>query len=144
MSVRKPWTAWDSGADLRAIPGAMGIYEIADQERQTLYIGKAGGAAPFGLRGELYRHCAQPEDLASANWTHPQLGHSFAALAGRARYYRYELNHQYYGRWIEALTRYREDYGTLPPANLEDPEPIPKLGRYHWSSEEAGGGPRAH
>ena len=143
MDVRKPWTRWDPDADPREIPGAMGIFEIGDDDRRTLYIGKAGGTAPFGLRGELYRHLAASGDLAGRNWTHPELGQSFPSLAGRAHYYRYEVNHQYYGRWIEALTRYREDHGTLPPGNLEDPEPLPKLGRYHWKSEDVADGSRA-
>ena len=43
------------------------------------------------------------------------------------------------GRWVEALTRYHEDHGTLPPGNLEDTEEPPPLGRYHWKSEDAHG-----
>lgn len=112
----------------------MGIYEIADEQRRTLYIGKAGGNSPFGLRGELVRNFDAEAQMEGQNWRHPRMGEVLPSIAGRARYYRYEVNHQYYGRWVEALTRYREDFGTLPPANLEDPEQPPPLGRYRWKS----------
>jgi hypothetical protein len=141
MRVRKPWTVWDDGIDPGEIPGAMGIYEIADEQRRTLYIGRAGGASPFGIRGELFRHFSSARALEGRNWSHPRMGETLPALAGKARYYRYEVNHQAYGRWVEALTRYHEDYGTLPPGNLEDTEEPPPLGRYHWKSEDAAHGP---
>ena len=139
MPIRKPWIAWDDGIDAKSLPGAMGVYELADAEQRLIYIGKADGRSPFGLRGELFRHFSTAERLERENWTHPRMGQDLPALAGRARYYRFEVNHQYYSRWIELLTRHREDYGTLPAANLEDPEQPPRLGRYHWKSEEARG-----
>lgn len=136
MPIRKPWTAWDDSIATKSIPGAMGVYELADEDQQLIYIGKAGGRSPFGLRGELFRHFSTAERLARENWTHPRMGQDLPMLTERARYFRYEINHQYYSRWIELLTRYREDHdGALPPANLEDPEPMPRLGRYHWKSE---------
>ena len=121
MRIRKPWTAWDDALDWKQLPGAMGVYELADADRRTLYIGKANGASPFGLRGELMRHFSTAERLAGANWTHPRMGEDLPSIAGKARFYRYEVNHNYYSRWIEVLTRYREDHETLPPGNLEDP-----------------------
>lgn len=134
MRVRKPWTEWDDAIDYRDLPGAMGIFEIADAEKRTLYIGKAGGRSPFGIRGELFRHFSTAERLKDENWIHPQMGQSLPSIQGRAKYYRYEVNHQYYSRWIEALSRFREDWDTVPPANLEDPEGLPPLGRYHWKN----------
>lgn len=138
MRVRKPWTLWDDTIDPRSIPGAMGIFEIADAEYHTLYIGRAGGASPFGIRGELFRHFSSAETLAGRNWSHPRMGETLPAIAGVARYYRYEVNHQAYGRWVEALTRYAEDHdGAMPPANVQDADQPPPLGRYHWKSEES-------
>ncbi len=137
MRIRKPWTEWDDSIDHRLLPGAMGIYELADAEQRTIYIGKASGKSPFGLRGELFRHFSTPERLEGLNWTHPQMGETLPTIASDARYYRFEVNHMYYGRWVEALTRYNEDHGELPPANVEDPEQPPRLGRYHWKSEDA-------
>ncbi|MDP6604961.1 MAG: hypothetical protein QF664_01695 [Dehalococcoidia bacterium] len=140
MRIRKPWTEWDDGIDHRKIPGAMGIFEIADADQRTIYIGKATGKSPFGIRGELFRHFSTAERLEGLNWSHPQMGETLPSIAEGARFYRYEVNHMYYSRWIEALTRYREDHGELPPANVEDPEQPPRLGRYHWKSEDAGDG----
>lgn len=137
MPIRKPWTEWDDAIPHKSLPGAMGVYEIADAEHRVIYIGKADGKSPFGLRGELFRCFSTPERLAGANWTHPRMGERLPAIAQHARYYRFEVNHQYYSRWIELLTRHREDHGTLPPANLEDREAMPELGRYHWQSEDA-------
>jgi hypothetical protein len=136
MPIQKPWNAWDDAMSSRALPGAMGVYELADEDQQVIYIGKASARSPFGLRGELFRHFSTAERLAGENWTHPRMGQDLPLLKERARYYRYEINHQYYSRWIELLTRYREDHDTLPPANLEDPEHVPHLGRYHWKSED--------
>ncbi len=138
MRIKKPWTAWDDALDYRRLPGAMGVYELADADHRTLYIGKAGGRSPYGLRGELFRHFAPPERLADENWSHPRMGVTLPSLAGRARYYRFEVNHMYYSRWVECLSRFREDHGRLPAGNLEDPEPLPPLGRYHWQTDEAG------
>ncbi|HJM89841.1 MAG TPA: hypothetical protein QF624_09490 [Dehalococcoidia bacterium] len=140
MRIRKPWTEWDDGIDWKKLPGAMGIYEIADEQQQTIYIGKASGKSPFGLRGELFRHFSNAETLAEANWAHPQMGENLPSIAAHARYYRFEVNHMYYSRWIEALTRYNEDHGALPVANIEDPEQPPTLGQYHWKSEDAAHG----
>lgn len=139
MHIRKPWIRWDDGVDPREIPGAMGVYELADADRKTLYIGKAGGHSPYGLRGELFRNLGSADLLAGANWSHPRMGERLHAVAG-AVFYRFEVNHQYYGRWIEALTRYLEDYEELPPGNVEDTEPMPRLGRYHWKSAAVAGG----
>ena len=137
MRIRKEWTAWDEAIQSKKLPGAMGVYELADGDQKTLYIGKASGKSPFGLRGELFRHFSTSDRLASENWDHPRMGEDLPSVRGNARYYRFEVNHNYYSRWIEILTRYREDHETLPPGNLEDPEQPPRLGRYHWKSEDA-------
>lgn len=135
MPIRKPWTAWDDSIRARSLPGAMGVYELADEDQNLIYIGKAGGRSRFGIRGELFRHFSTRERLACENWMHPEMGQDLPSLKGKARFYRYEVNHQYHSRWIELLTRFREDHECLPQANLEDPEQPPTLGRYHWKSE---------
>ncbi len=137
MRIRKEWTAWDESISSKDLPGAMGVYELADEDHKTLYIGKASGKSPFGLRGELFRHFSTSDRLANENWDHPRMGEDLPSVRGNARYYRFEVNHNYYSRWIEILTRYNEDHETLPPGNLEDPEQPPRLGRYHWKSEDA-------
>ena len=50
MRIQKPWTAWDDSINYKTLPGAMGVFEIADNEQKTIYIGKASGKSPFGLR----------------------------------------------------------------------------------------------
>ena len=41
MRIRKPWTEWDDEINFKSLPGAMGVFEIADEDRKTIYIGKA-------------------------------------------------------------------------------------------------------
>ena len=137
MRIRKPWTEWDDEINFKSLPGAMGVFEIADEDRKTINIGKASGKSPFGLRGELFLCFADTERLEDANWTHPKMGQVLPTIKEKAKYYRYEVNHMYYSRWIEILTRFNEDHGRLPSANLEDQEDIPKLGRYHWKTQES-------
>lgn len=138
MRIRGDWVPWDPTIDFKLLPGAMGVFEIADEQRNTLYIGHAGGDDAFGLRGELYNVFGFPPGSDKWNWTHPHPDAYPAALRDQAHFYRFEVNHQYYSRWIEALTRYSEDFEVLPPIN-NDPaiEQPPKLGRYHWKSEDA-------
>lgn len=137
MRVRKPWTEWDDSLSFHDLPGAMGIYEVADKDQNTIYIGFAGGSSPFGLRGELIRIFAGTEGDGKWNWRHPRPDDIPSTLREQAHYYRYEVNHQYFGRWVEALTRYREDFECLPPLNEQfDKDRIPRLGRYHWKSQE--------
>ena len=136
MRIRKDWAAWDPGINFKELPGAMGIYEIADEQKNCIFIGYAGGASPYGLRGELYRLFGMPAGSETWNWSHPHPEAVSAELKKQARYYRYEVNHQYYSRWIEDLTRFREDYEELPVLNREaGAEQPPHLGRYHWKSE---------
>lgn len=139
MPIRKDWSTWNPQANFKDIPGAMGIFEIADEKKTTIYIGFAGGKSPYGMRGELYRIFGFPPGSEKWNWSHPQMEGLPAALKKQAHYYRYEVNHNYYSRWIEDLTRYREDHDlTLPPINREATvEQPPHLGRYHWKSEGA-------
>ena len=138
MRIQKPWTAWDDSINYKTLPGAMGVFEIADNEQKTIYIGKASGKSPFGLRGELFLCFGYKNDFDGKNWIHPQMGQPLPSIQKHAAYYRYEVNHMYYSRWIEILTRFSEDHGRLPTGNLEDSEVIPTLGRYHWKTKESG------
>lgn len=136
MRIRKDWSSWDPGMNFKTLPGAMGIYEIADEQKNCIYIGYAGGASPYGLRGELYALFGMPAGSEKWNWSHPHPEVIPAEVKQRAKYYRYEVTHNYYSRWIEDLTRFSEDYETLPELNklATAPRP-PHLGRYHWKSE---------
>ena len=107
MSIRldKPWIPLGPDAVAR-VWGQLGVYEIADESGQVVFIGYAGGHSRFGLRGELESRCR----------TEPQ---------GRA--FRYEVNMSYLTRYRELLMAFEADHGRLPAQN-ERPS---RLGRLH-------------
>lgn len=117
VSLNKPWLSFDPH-DWRGIAAAVGVYELGDEDGQVIYIGFAGGASPFGLRGEIARRFS-PEE---AN----------PVIRQRARLYRYEVTTMYLSRWRELLILHREEHGGLPPANEASEEHLPSLGRFHW------------
>ena len=53
MSIRldKKWVSKDEA--LLLLRGNLGVYQIADATRQSLFIGYAGGKSLFGLKGEI-------------------------------------------------------------------------------------------
>src|SRR4029079_11534855 len=56
MSIRmeKPWIDLTADA-VKALPGQLGVYQLADGGGHVVYIGFAGGRSLFGLRSELER-----------------------------------------------------------------------------------------
>jgi hypothetical protein len=108
MSIRmeKPWI--DLAAEtVRALPGQLGVYQLADAQRRIVYIGFAGGRSLFGLRGEL--------------------GRALETRPGGATLFRIEVNQQYTTRHQELLMLHMAEHGSLPPLNAADP-PV-RLGR---------------
>jgi hypothetical protein len=123
MPLQKPWRRWEDGrAFEREIPNSLGVYEVADEQGEIVYIGMAGGKSLFGLRGELRRQFA---------------GQANAVAAARGRQFRYEENMQYMTRFRDLLQRFNEDHGRLPPGNAQPGEFVPTLGRFHWKSADA-------
>ena len=59
MAVRmeKPWIDLTPEA-AKALPGQLGVYQLADAAGRIVYIGFAGGRSLFGLRSELQRALA--------------------------------------------------------------------------------------
>ena len=108
MAVRmeKPWIDLTPEA-AKALPGQLGVYQLADAEGRVVYIGYAGGRSLFGLRSELERALKERP-------------------AGAARF-RCEVNQQYTSRHLELLMLHVADYGGLPAVNAADP-PV-RLGR---------------
>ena len=105
MSVRctKPWRAVDA-ATVTALPGQLGVFELADAAERVVYIGRADARSLFGLRGEITRCLADfPE----------------------ARSFRYEVTTAYHTRYLELLMVHAYDFGALPRFN----PPLPTLGR---------------
>ena len=54
MAIRmeKPWIALNPES-VRALPGQLGVFELADRQGHVVSIGFAGGRSLFGLRSEL-------------------------------------------------------------------------------------------
>ena len=107
MSIRldKPWTPLQPDAVAR-VGGHLGVYEIADESGQVIFVGFAGGHSRFGLRGELEARCREEPE-------------------GRA--FRYEVNMSYLTRYRELLMAFEADHGRLPAQN----DRPPRLGRLH-------------
>jgi hypothetical protein len=105
MQIRctKPWLPIDAAA-LEALPGQLGIFELADASACVIFIGRADARSLFGLRSEVARHArAIPE----------------------ATLFRYEVTTAYHTRHLELLMVHQADHTALPKYN----EPMPSLGR---------------
>ena len=102
--LTKPWTTIDAAA-LDAVPGQLGVYELADADHRVLFVGRADARSLFGLKGEIARDVrAVPE----------------------ARAFRYEVTSAYHTRHLELLMAHASGAG-LPPVNVA--RGLPALGR---------------
>ena len=108
MAIRmeKPWIDL-TPETVQALPGQLGVYQLADAGGRVVYIGFAGGRSLFGLRSELERAL---KDRPAA-----------------AVRFRTEVNQQYTSRYQELLMLHVADHGSLPVMNQTDP-PV-RLGR---------------
>ena len=105
LRLDKPWKPLTAEAAAR-LPGQLGVYQIADDQGQVLFIGHAGARSTFGLRSELLRE---------------------AQARSPGCQFRVEVNQQYRTRWLELLMVHQADHGSLPPDNAKNPPPT--LGR---------------
>jgi hypothetical protein len=103
MSVRlkKPWRPCQG---LDALPGHMGVFELADADGIVIYVGFAGGRSRYGLRGEIEAAVARLRDCSG---------------------YRFEVTTAYLTRYQELLMTHLADRGQLPRHN----DAYPGLGR---------------
>jgi hypothetical protein len=108
MAIRleKPWIELTPEA-VKALPGQLGVYQLADAGGRVVYIGAAGGRTLFGLRSELER--------------------ALAERPAGADLFRCEVNQQYTSRHLELLMLHVADHGSLPVVNQADPPA--RLGR---------------
>ncbi len=108
MSIRmsKAWVELTPEA-VKALPGQLGVYQLADAAGMVVYVGFAGGRALFGLRSELEK--------------------ALAERSGGATQFRCEVNQQYTTRYQELLMLHVADHAELPLLNRADP-PV-RLGR---------------
>src|SRR5262245_11181565 len=108
MAIRleKPWIEL-TAEKVKALPGQLGVYQLADSEGRIVFIGVAGGHSLFGLRSEVER--------------------ALKERPGGATRFRTEVNQQYTSRHLELLMLHVADHGSLPAVNAADPPP--RLGR---------------
>lgn len=106
--MTREWTELTIAA-AAALPGQLGVYEMADREGVVVAIGYAGGNEPFGLRSAL---ASELEN------------HDGAELELQ---FRVEYTHAYLTRWQELLMRHHAEHGELPPANSDDQHLLGRL-----------------
>ena len=96
VSVRlsKKWLSIDEARDL--LRGNLGVFQLADAQQNTRYIGYAGGKSVFGLKGEV---SAAIERLPVATFV------------------RWEVTTSYLSRYKELLMLHHYDHGELPSDN---------------------------
>jgi hypothetical protein len=105
LRLDKPWRKL-TAETAAALPGQLGVYQVADAGGAILFIGHAGARSPFGLRSELQREFK---------------------VRGDGCQFRVEVNQQYRTRWLELLMVHQADHGSLPVDNAKNPPP--NLGR---------------
>lgn len=89
---------------LARLRGNLGVFELADDSGNVLYIGFAGGLSLYGLNGVVAQALQQ---------------------VAEASLVRFEVTSAYHTRYRELLMAYHADFGGLPPAN---PPMYSKLG----------------
>ena len=97
MGIRldKPWRPV---AEAPALPGQLGVFELADAVGTVIYIGVAGGRTLFGLRSEVI---ARSEEFGATS-------------------FRCEVTTAYHTRRQELLMVHRADFDRLPEFNVDD------------------------
>ncbi len=100
MAVRldKPWNRLTE-ENIAKLTGHLGVYQLADDTGEIVYIGVAGGRSIQGLKGELLAALHTPR--------------------GGATQFRVEVNMSYHSRHLELLQAYRHDYDRLPVGNTD-------------------------
>ncbi|MFP6705687.1 MAG: hypothetical protein VCE75_06575 [Alphaproteobacteria bacterium] len=100
MAVRmdKSWLSLSS-ENVTKLAAHLGVYQLANDDGEILYIGMAGGRTLFGLKGELQKALDEPP-------------------TGVTRF-RVEVNMAYRTRRLELLAAHVSDHGGLPIANTD-------------------------
>lgn len=106
--MTKPFEPLTSEA-IDRLPAQLGVYEIADADGHTRYIGYAGGLEPFGLQTALRRELERPDAV------------------DQQLMFRLEYTSGYLTRWEELLMVHLADHGSLPPANAHQTDKIGRL-----------------
>ncbi|MGI9643079.1 MAG: DUF7508 domain-containing protein [Acidimicrobiia bacterium] len=93
---------WRDGTEavVAALPGQLGVFELAGDDGRTLFIGCADARSLFGLRSAVSAALAEVVD---------------------ATRFRVEVTTAYHTRWRELLMVHRADHGALPRYNEQPP-----------------------
>ena len=96
MSLRlnKNWRQLNQAA-VDQLKGELGVFQLADANKEVTFVGYAGSCSIFGLRSEIRKHI----DTAS--------------------YYRTEITSAYSTRFQELLMLHYADFGSYPSLNSE-------------------------
>jgi hypothetical protein len=91
--MSKQWVPIDEAR--RRLRGNLGVFQLADETGEVIYIGYAGGSSTYGLRGEVDAALA---DIAATS-------------------VRWEVNTQYLSRFRELMMVHIADHGVPPSKN---------------------------
>lgn len=100
MSIAGRWRALSRLPAPRGRDAMPGVYQVADAEKQIIYIGQSATDVPNRLRQHLSRA---------------------GCVAEAARYWRYEYSRVPQAREAELLAAYEAEHGHLPPCNTARP-----------------------
>lgn len=91
--VWRPFDRFEVGR----VPAQPGVFELATETGEVVFIGMAGPKTRLGLRGAIEKELTRP---------------------GEARRFRYEAARMFMPRHEELLRAYAIAHGTLPPLNV--------------------------
>ena len=94
ISLEKPWISSDRLNEVLA--GHMGVFQLANDSDQTIFIGFAGGKSPGGLRLEVAKNLAAFPDAES---------------------FRYEITTSYWSRFKELMSLHWAEHKSYPKLN---------------------------
>ena len=94
ISLEKPWISSDRLNEVLA--GHMGVFQLANDNDRTIFIGFAGGKSPGGLRLEVAKMLAAFPDAES---------------------FRYEITTSYWSRFRELMALYWAEHKSYPQLN---------------------------
>lgn len=106
LKLAKAWLPLDQ-AQVDALPGQLGVYQLGDADDEVIKIGMAGATERFGLRSALAAEVDR--DL------------------GPGTSFRYECTHGYMTRWQELLMLHVAEHGSLPAGNAGDERHVGRL-----------------
>ena len=109
MPIAARWRPLDTLPEARGRDAMPGVYELADMNKRTLYIGQSARDVPNRIRQHFVKN---------------------ACVMDRARYWRYAYSRVPQAAEAEQLARYRARHGALPPCNSATPRERDAARRY--------------